>query len=77
MQSFTTTESIQNLAILLAGLEANSERLTDEEHDIVMPIVKAATPLLDALHDAIDEMCRQEDEADDEAEDLFGPEDWS
>ena len=53
MHNTHTTDQIMELAVLVAALDYKKDHLTDEEHEVLTPILKAAQPLLLKVEEAI------------------------
>jgi hypothetical protein len=62
MNDQVTTDQIAELTFLISALEAKQNSLTQEEHDLLNPIMKAAEPLLDALEDVLIELDEEEED---------------
>jgi len=62
MQTTHTTDQIADLTLLINSLETKQDQLTDEEHNLLSPIFKAAQPLLDSLEDALMDAFEDEEE---------------
>lgn len=75
MQSTHTTDQIIELSVLIAALDYKQDHLTDEEHEVLTPILKAAQPLLDKIEEAIYKMEEFDDSDYPDVEDE--EEDWS